>query len=158
MHDLDTAQLRRQAAASARTSQRRIHWSLFAIHGFLYLAALAVMAVVLVGMPWVFDALWNTIDLSLVVFGLFAGWGIGLLLHGVGMVVDSSWAERQLRNRAAADVVGRALLDDDMEADYPSEWLKSKRNLSDDSAFNLNDDGELVMPEADDSPPPRLKH
>ena len=144
MHDLDTAQLRRQAAASARTSQRRIHWSLFAIHGFLYLAALAVMAVVLVGMPWVFDALWNTIDLSLVVFGLFAGWGIGLTLHGASMLVDSSWAERQLRNRAAADVVGRALLGDEAEVEQAA---KAKRNLSADTSFSLNDDGELELVE-----------
>ncbi|MBL8146253.1 MAG: 2TM domain-containing protein [Anaerolineae bacterium] len=155
MHNLDTAQLRRQAAASARTSQRRIHWSLFAIHGLLYLAALAAMAVVLVGMPWVFDALWNTIDLSLVLFGLFAGWGIGLMLHGASMVVDSSWAERQLRNRAAAGVVGRALLDDDAEVELAA---KAKRNLSTETDFSLNDDGELVLSEADDSPTPRLKH
>lgn len=151
MHDLDTAQLRRQAAASARTSQRRIHWSLFAIHGFLYLAALAVMAVVLVGMPWVFDALWNTIDLSLVIFGLFFGWGIGLLLHGAGLLADSGWAERQLRQRAAAGVLGRALLDDEAEVELAA---KAKRNLSADTDISLDDDGELTLSEMDKAAQP----
>ena len=156
MHDLDTAQLRRQASVSARNSQRNLRLTLFAVHVLLFLAGLAVAAVMVVGLPYLFDVFWNSVDASLVVFGLFAGWGIGLLLHGAGVVVESGWMERQLRNRAAADVVGRALLDD--EADYPAEWMKAKRNLSDESEFSLNDDGELVLSEADDSPTHRLKH
>lgn len=142
MHNLDTADLRRQAAASARVSQRRLRWSLFTIHGFFYLAALAVMAVMLLGLPAAFRSLWNSVDMSLMVFGLFAGWSIGLALHGGSLIVDSSWAERQLRNRAATDMVGRALLDDDAEIELAA---KAKRIAADEMVYSLADDGELMV-------------
>lgn len=148
MHDLDPAQLRRQAAASARSSQRNLRLILFGLHVLLFLIALAAFAAMTLGVGYVFSTLWNSVDVSLIVFGLFAGWGIGLLLHGASVVVDSGWMERQFRHRAAAGVVGRALLDDDADAGYPSEWMKAKRNLIDEIGFSVDDDGELIEDEA----------
>ncbi len=147
MHDLDTAQLRRKAAESSRRTQKQLRVMLLVIHGSLYFAALAVMAAVLFVMPWVFDSLWNNIDLSLVVFGLFVGWGIGLLLHGAGLAVDSAWAERRLRQQAVSEALGRALLEDvdDLELDEP----KAKRGLEDLTEIALSDDGELIAKDAE---------
>ncbi|MFN8378288.1 MAG: 2TM domain-containing protein [Anaerolineae bacterium] len=146
MHELDTTQLRRQASVSARNSQRNLRLTLFAVHVFLYLAALAVAAVMVVGLPYLFDVFWNSVDASLVVFGLFAGWGIGLLLHGAGVVVDSGWMERQLRQRAAAGVLGRALLDEEADAET---LAKAKRLADNEPAFTLTDDGELAPAESE---------
>lgn len=142
MRDLDTAHLRRMASESARRSQRQLRLMLLTIHGFVFLAALAVTAVVVFVMPWVFDALWNSIDVSLILFGLFAGWGIGLTLHGASVLVDSAWMERQLRQRAAAGALGRALLDEEAEVEA---GLKRKPLTDEDpETLALSDDGELT--------------
>jgi uncharacterized membrane protein len=145
MHDLDTAQLRRLASESARRSQKQLRLALLTIHVFLYFAALLMLAVMVLGMPWVFDSLFNSIDLSLIIFGLFAGWFVGLALHGASVLVDSAWAERQLRQRAAAGVLGRALLDDEDETHYS----KPKREVGLSLENQLSDDGELGPAEAD---------
>jgi hypothetical protein len=139
MQDLDTAQLRRMATESARRSQRQTRYALLTIHFFLYLAALAVAFVIVVGAPWVFDTLWSSMDVSAMIFGLFAGWFVGLALHGASVLVDSGWMERQFRQRAAAGVIGRALLDEDDAA--LSE--KAKRLADVPMPVTLSDDGEL---------------
>ena len=157
MRDFDTVQLRKQAADSARRTRRYLRLGLLAANVLLFLLALGIFATMVVGMPWIFDALWMNIDVSLIVVGLFAGWGIGIALHGATVVVDSDWAERQLRQRAAAGALGRALLDD-ADADYPSEWMKTKRDVDDESEFGLSDDGELVTEEAEDNSPAQRMH
>lgn len=143
MRDLDTAQLRRMATESARRSQRQTRYALLTIHFFLYLAAVAVAAVMVFAMPWVVDSLFNSVDVSAMVFGLFAGWFAGLALHAGSVLVDSAWAERQFRQRAAAGVIGRVLLDEDDEAALTE---KAKRLADETGPVTLSDDGELAPP------------
>ena len=153
MRDFDTVQLRKQAADSARRTRKHLRLGLLAANVLLFLLALGIFATMVVGMPWIFDALWMNIDVSLIVVGLFAGWGIGIALHGATVVVDSDWAERQLRQRAAAGALGRALLDD--QPDDVSAYEKPKRLAEVTDDFTFVDDGEFEALEADDSPAPQ---
>lgn len=143
MHDLDTAQLRRLANDSARKHQRQFRLGLFVVHFILYAAAMVVMGILSEDAPGVSAAIWNSIDLSLIVFGLFFGWGVGLLLHGVGVIIESDWAERRFRQQAVTGAVGRVLLGDEDEA-VRAEAVKAKRTLDDLANVALADDGELL--------------
>jgi hypothetical protein len=153
MRDFDPAELRRLAADSARRSQHQWKYALLAVHGFVYVAALLSMAAVIWTTPSVYNALLNSFDLDLVIFGLFFGWAFGLALHGAALAVDSDWMERRLREGAASSAVGRALLADE---DEPlAQTSKAKRDLDALTDYSLGDDGEIASGESDQRGPGR---
>jgi hypothetical protein len=156
MRDLDPAQLRRLAADSAKRSQRQWKVALLAVHGFVYVAAILSVAAIALTTPGIYNALLNSIDLDVMVFGLFFGWGIGLGLHGATLAMDSAWMERRLREGAASSVVGRALLEDEDES--PAQTAKAKRDLDALTEYALEDDGEITVAESDEHSPRRASH
>ncbi|HYO87415.1 MAG TPA: hypothetical protein VER79_02145 [Candidatus Limnocylindrales bacterium] len=149
MRDFNTTELRRQAAESARKGQRQLRLSLVVVHIFVYIAAIVVLAALVMTLPGLASAIWTSIDLSLVIFGLFMGWGIGIALHGATLLVDSDWMERRMRRQAASGLLGRALLEYE-EDELPAEAAKAKHRLDDLADYVLDDDGELTSVEGED--------
>ena len=155
----DHAALRRKVEKRVARQKWNYRITFFVMHLIFYLTAMLMIWGIVLTSPAVGDALFNSATAAPTIVLLpTILWGVVVFFHAAALYLETSAAEKSIRQRLLMRELGEELLRESLAADELPEKPKRQATAQEVGYSRLTDDGELIRADEDDAlyePQPR---